>query len=78
MEDAEGSLPEIWMIVSFLMLFYPKEDTVKVLCEYLYYKCVKKGVPSWGYLVLKENNRQIKIIYRKIERTTDLSLNQFY
>ena len=78
LEDAEGPLPCIWMIVRFLVLSYPKEDTVKVLCEYLYYKCVKKGVPSWGYLVLKENNRQIKIIYRKTERTTDLSLNQSY
>ena len=25
------------------MFFYPKEDTLKILCCYLYEKCVRKG-----------------------------------
>ena len=34
--------------------FYPKEDTVKALCEYLYYKCVKKGVlPGVTWRILR-------------------------
>ena len=36
LEDIEGSRPKTWMIgsfpMSFLMFFYPKEDTLKILC----------------------------------------------
>ena len=39
------------------MFFYPKEDTLKISCLYLYWKCVgkggvKKGVlrECWGFL----------------------------
>ena len=42
-------LKKSWMTGSSLiswMFFYPREDTLKVSCWYLYGKCVKKG----GYL----------------------------
>ena len=29
--------------MSGMIMFDPKEDTLKVLCCYLYWKCVKKG-----------------------------------
>ena len=42
---------------SWMTLFDPKEDTLKVLCWYLYYKCVKNGGSliavlrgCWGFL----------------------------
>ena len=30
-------------LMSWMMFFYPKEDTLKVLVWYLYWKCVRKG-----------------------------------
>ena len=33
-----------------MMFFYPKEDTLKILCCYLYWKCVRKGGSRRGYL----------------------------
>ena len=32
------------------MYFYPKEDTLKILCWYLYWKCVRKGGSRRGVL----------------------------
>ena len=31
-------------------IFHPKEDTLKILCWYLNWKCVKKGGQEGGYL----------------------------
>ena len=31
-------------------VFYPKEDTLKILCGYLNWKCVRKGGQEGGYL----------------------------
>ena len=43
LEDIEGSWLEIWRTWSFLtswmMFFYPKEDTLKISCWYLNWKC---------------------------------------
>ena len=32
------------------MLVYPKKHTLKILCRYLYWKCVRKGGQEGGYL----------------------------
>ena len=36
--------------LSWMTLFNPNEYFLKVSCCNLYYKCIKKGGPSWGYL----------------------------
>ena len=47
LEDVEGFWPETWRtgssLMSWMIMFYPKEDTLKVLCWYLYWKYVKNG-----------------------------------
>ena len=44
LEDVNGSWPETWRsgssLTSWMMMFDPKEDTLKVSCWYLYGKCV--------------------------------------
>ena len=44
LEDVDGSWPETWRsgssLTSWMMMFDPKEDTLKVSCWYLYGKCV--------------------------------------
>ena len=44
LEDIEGSWPETWrtrlFLTSWMTFFYPKENTLKVSCWYLYGKCV--------------------------------------
>ena len=54
LEDAEGSWSETWRAGSFLtswiMFFYPKEDTLKISCWYLNWKCVRKGGSRRGVL----------------------------
>ena len=68
LEDVGGSWPETWRTGSFLtswmMLFYPKEDTLKILCLYLNGKCVRKGVSrrgviggQWGLLTRQMDDR---------------------
>ena len=32
-----------------MMFFYPKEDTLKISCPYLYWKCVRKGGQEGEY-----------------------------
>ena len=53
LEDNEGSWRKTWRTGSSLMLymilFYPKEDTLKVLCWYLYYKCVRNWDARRGH-----------------------------
>ena len=50
LEDVEDSWPETWRtgssLMSWLMFFHPKDDTMKVSCWYLYWKCVLGGL--WG------------------------------
>ena len=50
----KGSWLDTWRtgssVMSSMILFYPKEDALKVSCSYLYWKCVKNGGPLWGYL----------------------------
>ena len=36
--------------MSFMILFYSKEDTLKVSCLYLYSKCVRNGGSRRGVL----------------------------
>ena len=36
--------------MSLMMFFYPKEDTLKISCQYLYWKYVRKGGQEGGYL----------------------------
>ena len=54
LEDIEWSWPEIWMTGSFLMswmmFFYPKEDSLKILYWYLNQKSVRKGGSRRGVL----------------------------
>ena len=55
LEDIEGSWLETWMTGSLWtwrrISFYPKEDTLKILCWYLNYKYVRNGGGSRrGYL----------------------------
>ena len=55
LENIEGSWPETWRTGSFLklwmMFFYLKEDTLKILCWYLNWKGVRKGGgQEGGYL----------------------------
>ena len=65
LEDIEGSWLETWRTGSFLtswmMFFYPMEDTLKISCWYFNYNCVRKWgsrrggtwrkmrVPDWRY-----------------------------
>ena len=42
-----------------MTLFDPKEDTLKVLCWYIYYMCAKNGGPSYGYLEDIEGSWQL-------------------
>ena len=37
-------------LMSLIILFYPKEYTLKVSCWYLYWKCFRKGVSRRGIL----------------------------
>ena len=61
LENIEGYWLEAWWTWLFFMLWiillYPKEDTLKVWCWYLYYKCIRnlgsrRGVLGgcWGFL----------------------------
>ena len=55
LEDIKGSWSETWrtwlFLMSWMMFPYPKEDTLKVLFLYLYWKYVRKGGGSRrGYL----------------------------
>ena len=40
------------MVIPHVMydVFDPKEDTLKIFCPYLYWKCVRKGGQEGGYL----------------------------
>ena len=52
--DIERSWPDTWWLWSFLMpcfiLYYPKENILKVLCWHLYWKCVKSDGSRMGAL----------------------------
>ena len=37
-------------LTSRMMLFYPKEDILKILCPYLIWKCQEGGGQEGGYL----------------------------
>ena len=53
LEDVEGSWLDTWRTWLFLtlwMIFYPKEDTLKILCWYLNYKCFRNGGSRRGVL----------------------------
>ena len=54
LEDIEGSWLETWRTGSFLtswmMFFYPMEDTLKISCWYFNYNCVRKGGQKGEYL----------------------------
>ena len=61
LEDIEGSWPETWRTGSFMMVWRylvdPKDHILKVLCWYLYGKCVRNGMSRrvilggcWGFL----------------------------
>ena len=54
LEDIEGSWPETWrtglFLTSWMVFFYPKEDTLKISCWYLNQKCVRKGGSRRGVL----------------------------
>ena len=54
LEDIEGSWSETWrtwlFLMSWMMFPYPKEDTLKVLFWYLYWKYVRKGGSRRGDL----------------------------
>ena len=49
-----GSWLETWrtglFLTSWMMFFYPNEDTLKILCWYLNYKCIRKGRSRRGVL----------------------------
>ena len=75
LEDIEGSWPKTCMIrsslMSYMIVFDPKEDALKVLCWYLYYKCVKnagsrRGVLGgcWGILT---RNLKARVILHVID-----------
>ena len=70
LEDIEGSWTETWRtwssLMSWMILFYPQEDTLKVSCWYLYWKCVKNGGSRrgvlggcWGFLTRDLEDRVI-------------------
>ena len=65
LEDIEGSWAKTWMtglfLTSWIMFFYPKEDTLKISCWYLNGKCVKKEVLGghWGFLTGDMDDRII-------------------
>ena len=40
-------------------VFYPKEDTLKISCWYLNWKCVKKGEDVGGFLTGDMEDRVI-------------------
>ena len=54
LEDVEGSWPETWRtgssLMSWMTFFEPNEDTLKISCWYLYWKCVRKGESRRGVL----------------------------
>ena len=77
LEDVEGSWPETWRTESFLtswmMFFYPKEDTLKILCWYLNYKCVRKGRSRrgvlggrWGFLTRPMEDVVIPVVMNDV------------
>ena len=76
LEDIEDNWPETETTWSFLMswmiLFYPQEDTLKVSCWYLYYKCVRNGGSRghWGFLTGGLENMEI------LDVVDDLTLPQ--
>ena len=79
LEDVEGFWPETWRTGSSLMswriLFYPKEDTLKVSCWYLYHKCVRNGGVRrgllggcWGFLTGDMEYRVIRDVMNALSR----------
>ena len=45
--------------MSWMMFFYPKENTLKILCWYLNYKCVRKGGSRRGGLGIFESTKKL-------------------
>ena len=77
LDNVEGSWQDTWRTGSFSMswmtLFCPKEDTLKVSCWYLYYKCVKNGGSflgvlggHWGFLTRNLEDRVILYVMNEL------------
>ena len=52
--------------MSWMIFFYPEGDTLKVLCGYLYWKCVRNGGSRrgvlgghWGFFIGDSEDRVI-------------------
>ena len=63
--DIEGSWWDTWMtgssLISLMTKFDTKKDTLKVLCQYFHWKCVKKGVLYGGtWRTLKVPDRRFR------------------